>query len=239
MAYGLTVYGDGGQVQVDDVSPTLAFLAKGSITLDQEMRSTTTPVFSRAYINSQGAVASAAGGMLCAFRARDNDNPIGVWGINPSDGSTSFVGYSQFGGLPVVDWWMFGRAPAPPTGTYGLTVYDDAGRVTWSSDHRPMRIAAAKNDVTALSNPLQASAPGDYAIAVGKPLGGVRSGSETPINGQFDWLECRPLWAAPSSTGFGSATSRPVRRLSNGSYPTGWRESDIRASLLLVDVSGL
>lgn len=239
MAYGLTVYGDAGQVQVDDVSPTLVFLAKGSITLDQEMRSTSQPFFDRAFVSSQNVVAAADGGMLCAFRARDNDRPVGVWSFNLSGGTTAFVGYSPFGGVPVVDWWMFGRAPAPPPGSYGLTVYDDAGRVTWSSDHRPMRIVAAKNDVLVVQNAIQAPVAGDYAVAVGKPLGGVRSGTETPASGQFDWLESRPLWGAAQASGFAVPTVRPVRRLREPSYPTGWRENDIRASILLVDVAGL
>lgn len=237
MTYGLKIYGADGQVQVDDVSPTLVFLAKGSITLDHELTELgVAPGFDRAFVSSTGATANASGGILCAFRARDDNAPVGIWAGGVGD--TAFVGFGPFG-PPVVDWWMFGRAPPVAAGQYGLVVRDAAGRITWSAAHRPMRIVAAKNDVTVTNNTITGPAVGDYALAVGRPMGGVRSGSETSSGGMFAWLESRAMWGAGGATGFGAATCAPVRRLESPSYPTGWREDDIRASLLLVDVADL
>jgi hypothetical protein len=239
VAFGIQVIGDAGNVQVDQDFVTMAFLAKGSITLDQEQIVGVTPTLNDAWLSSTGAAASAAGGLLCAFRARDASRPVGVWSTSGSGSSTQFVGYSTSTNPPIVDWWIFGRPPVEST-QFGAEVYDASGARVWSSAGKPMKIAAAKNDVVLDTDGAISAGTGDYAVCVGYPLGGVRSGTETPISGgAFAWIEARAMWSTPTSTGFAKPSPYNARRLESFSYPTGWRSQDIRATVLLVDVAGL
>lgn len=232
--YGVTVRGAAGNELIGGSALTMAFLAKGSVTLDQEQAHYTAPYFDRAYLGSSPA--QAGGGMLCAFRPRFSDRPVGVWEFFPETGTTYFVGHSQDGSHPIVDWWMFGKPTAGATG-WGAEAYHN-GQVTWSSAYKPMEIAAVVNDGERVG--ISAGRTGDWAICVGLPSGAVRSGSETSSSGMFTWLETRLLWFPPTSTGFNAPTSWPVALGGpSGSYPTGWREGDMRATQLLVDVAGL
>ena len=237
--WGGVVFGDADNEQVSNLAVTMAFVGKGSITLNQHQAAFQTPTFDRAYLG--GSPAQAAGGMLCAFRPRFSDRPVGVWQFNPGDGTTYFVGYGPNGPVsgeyPVVDWWMFGR-PTKAAEGWGAEAYDDQGVVTWASAGRPMDIAAVTND--GLRTAIAADRSGDWAICVGLPAAAVRSGSETSSSGQFRWLETRLMWGAPNANGFAAPSSYPVAQGGpTGSYPTGWREGDMRATQLLVDVAGL
>ena len=235
--FGGRIFGDVSR-QVTDLAPTMAYLAKGSITLSVQERSTVAPVFQGAYTGGSQR-ATAPGAMLFAFRARLADCPVGVW--NNVGESMEFVGYNAVGTLPIVDWWAFGRKTVRSE-AWGAEAYLEDGRfdtrVAWSAAGRPMRVVASASDVL---NPgaLRAPVNGDYAICPFFPLGAVRSGSETSVSGEFAWLESRLMWPRVDANGFAAPAKNPVARRVNSSYPTGWREGDMRASMLLVDVSGL
>lgn len=255
MAFGIQALGVAGNVQIDQDHVSMSFLAKGSITLDQEIShsfSSSTggsggatwgpygPYFSDAFRSSTSASAGASGGMMTAFRARYATRPVGVLEYFAGGGTTRFVGYSPDATPPIVDWWTFGT-PAAETTQFGGVVYDASGARVWTTGGRPMRVVASKNDVVLSGDGAISAGAGDYAICVGKPLGGVRTGSETNIGaGATAWGEGRALWYPPTSTGFATPQLfQIVRRLESFSYPTGWRTGDIRATVLLVDVAGL
>lgn len=238
MPVGVEIINDSGRIIIDQNYLSLGFRAKGSITLNQEYSYSGSPGPTYTDVWRANPYAAATGGLLVAFRARYATRPVGVWAGGYGD--TEFVGYSPDSTPPIVDWWSFGTVPATGAGNVGLEVFDAAGTPTYVSNSKPMKVVTALNDVVVGGQSITGPA-GDYALCVGIPLGGVRTGSETSIGaGAYAWLEARPLWYPPTSTGFtGPEIFLPVDRKEHFSYPTGWRSGDIRASMLLVDVAGL
>ena len=241
MAWGAQLFGENGNPQIDNMGAiSMAYLGKGSITLNQQLQSNQAPSFNRAWRAASGGLISVAGARLYAFRARYDDRPVGVWTeFGSGDGRVvEFVGSGNADGtFPIVDWWAFGRPPAN-TETWGAVAWNDDGQRSWSSAGRPMRIAAYVND--GARQAINAAWAGNYAICVGYPMGAVRSGSETPAGpGVYRWLESRLMWGAPSSTGFAAPGSNAVLQAEANTYPTGRREGDMKATMLLVDVAGL
>ena len=244
MFTGMEIINDNGSIIIDQNYLSMSFLGKGSITLNQEYgysfgSGTYGPYFSDAWRASPGGYVSQAGAVMVAFRARYATRPVGVF-----DGgfdSTMFVGYSSDGTPPIVDYWFFGRGNATSVENVGLQVFDEVGQPTFISGLRSMKVVNALSDVVLQGQSLVGPAGGDYAIVVGEPFGGVRSGTETNIGaGAYAWGEVRPLWYPPTSTGFGPPTvDWIVERKESYSYPSGWRGGDIRGSMLLVDVAGL
>lgn len=237
--YGVRIFGDAGNPQVDNMGAiSMGFLGKGSVTLSEQLSAITAPVFSRAWVAPGSAVVTVSGARLYAFRARYGDRPVGVMEEQGGESrSVRFVGAGNNDGtFPIVDWWAFGRPPANAE-TYGVQAWNDNGLMSWSSAYRPMKIEAFTNDAPVSA--VDAGRAGDWAVCVGRPLGGVRSGSETSVSGQWRWLESRVMWGYPSSTGFASPSRNVVMQREGNNYPTGWRETDIKASILLVDVAGL
>lgn len=238
MGVGLEVINDSGSIIIDADYLSVQFIAKGSITLDQELSSGTNPTYTDAWKSSTDEAAGGTNAQLIAFRARDSGKPVGVlsggFGVNYT--INRFVGYST-GTAPIVDWWSFGKVAAP--GNYGLEVRDAASNVVYSSASPPMVIAAAQSGVNFSATAISAGT-GNYALCVGVPGLAVRNGSEVYSGGYYYWLETTPLWEPPTSTGFAAPTVvRAVGKTSNVNYPTGWRGGDMIGSMLLVDVTGL
>jgi len=237
--FGVQLFGNAGNPQVNNTgSVTAAFLAKGSKTLNQRQSSSTAPSYNNIWRASSDPFVTVPGARFYAFRARYNDRPVGVWDeIGGETRSVEFVASGlNDGTLPIVDWWAFGR-PAGNPETYGAWAKNDDGLMSWSSAGRPMKIEAFINDGNLAR--VDAGRAGDWAVCVGRPFGAVQSGSETSVSGAWRWLEARAMWGAPDSTGFGQPSRIAALQKDGNSYPTGWRLQDMKATILLVDVSGL
>lgn len=251
MPVGFESINDFGSVIIDADYYTQAFLAKGSQTLSQEYGQTTGPLpyFTDAWRHPDASIGGGyIGGTdvhLIAFRARDSARPVGILDCTTTgDGSgailstaVQFVGFSDTATAPIVDWWTFGK-PATASNV-GLEIFRSDGNRVYHSDHKPVNVAAAIQNASTMTA-IDAGSTGDYAISVGFPMEGIRSGSPTDQgSGVWAWLATRYLWGSPGSTGFAAPVTKPTARPTANFFPTGFSEGNVPHNMVLVNVAGL
>lgn len=122
---GLQIINDSGTFLVSDKNPTLAFVAKGSTTLNQPF--TSFEPNAQQYWRGTPALPSGHGASVLAVRSSGFFFP-------DFNGATPRYGSDVSG--TVIQWYMFAR-PQPTSGSgAGLQVFDEAGRCTYDSNQR-------------------------------------------------------------------------------------------------------
>lgn len=245
MPVGLQIIGDSGSIQIDQDFLNLQFLSKGSQVLNSRVSTMVDAGVStniknkvvNTWMNTNGVGAPPYGtDTFIAFRPKFSGRPVGV--AFSYGGIPVLVGYNA-SSAPEVDWWAFGRAPARSAGI-GLEVRNAAGQIVFSDEKQSMKVMAAQSNVPVVSaGSLSAGVSGTYAVCAGWPWPAVRSSDYEYNGGEFHFAEATCMWEPPTSTGFAAPQLYNSYARRQTSTPSGLDWSNMRSTMLLVDVAGL
>lgn len=143
MAYGLTCFNDDGYIQVTDEFRSFVFLSKGSVALSGTQWTTAYPDTILGS-NAQVSIADTFGfPPILALRC---DVPVQVYRTRLVGGNWVFDIVSEQGTRTnTVHWYAFGPCPNVQTESYGLTIRNASGQITYHSGYRPMIVKSFKD----------------------------------------------------------------------------------------------
>lgn len=162
MAYGFRIRTDSGITQIDDTFQNLAFITKGTVTMNQNGASNGN--HPSQYVVYGSLTVTGRDTPLIAIRS---GVPTGFRKIVNQGGGQWYYEFSfdgAYGASATVDWYLFDRPPA--TGGYGIRIKDASNREVFNSNNRYMRPKAFVTIPT--GQPTARTTPWDYT---GLPLG--------------------------------------------------------------------
>lgn len=130
MAYGFRVRTDSGIIQVDDNFHNLAYIAKGTVVMDQNGSST-----GLEWIRYGALALSGRDTPVLALRS---NVPVGYRRVENRGSGNWYYELcfdSLYGMSAAVDWYLFDR-PVPATSGWGIRIRNAAGAEVFNSNHR-------------------------------------------------------------------------------------------------------
>lgn len=122
-------WNDSGYTQIDSVYPNLRQVQSGQVFCDQAIPGDVNPLTRRYYRD----IALNADNPIVAFRCSSWCCSVGV-GFNGTNYTHRFYTENR----SWVDYWAFADAPAPITA--GMEVYNQAGKLVFTSKDRPAKV---------------------------------------------------------------------------------------------------
>jgi len=130
MAYGLRVFGDAGNVQLDETYRNFHLIGKGTAS---------TNTSSTQGDSSTGTV-TVTGCTIPILAVRCSTHGV-TYNVQSVSGSTwTFRVFASGAGFATFEWFCFDMVSQPPSGKWGLRVFNSAGQVTFDSNFKPMRV---------------------------------------------------------------------------------------------------
>lgn len=224
MPAGMTVYNDWGTVQIDENWATLAHRTTLTLNVDQAHEFT---------FSVRGSVSVIADSPMVCWRS---GAPVALARSSQGGGAWTFTFYSRTPTWVVL--YVFDR-PAFLPQNIGLEVFDAAGRKTFGSVGKPMKLRAAipvgpmtLSDITLADHPFvwDGLPAGTFAVGLSDPgMGLVQT-----YQGDYEFSATVQAGAVPRANG-ASVHWVPI----TGNIPGSGSDYFPPQTLLLVDVAGL
>ncbi|WP_186183740.1 hypothetical protein [Burkholderia gladioli] len=125
--FGIQVIGDSGYFQIDSTTVNLVYIGSGTLTLTTSTTSTATLTV---VAETPLMVINSPDGWAGVINCVQSGNSF----------TYTFAGSSATGGDFNFRWFLFDRQPNVSLSGYGLAVWNEAGRLVYSSAYRPLRI---------------------------------------------------------------------------------------------------
>lgn len=224
MEAGFIIYGDSGTVQIDDTYPNLALLKKGTATLTDT---------GNEFTQSRSALITVTG--ETPMIAWTSNFPVFLAMVSKSGSTYTFrlMSTNAYDGYSFT-YYVFDR-PVDSGSTSGVQVFDSAGRLTFDSGRKYLRVMGVGNHDINTSGTVS-SYPGTRTYAV--------TTMQATLYAPVTWVSVGATWtsvllfqgASTASNGytygplqvasaFGSSSQLP-------SYP-----SSIHGKIMLIDVT--
>lgn len=134
MSAGIQIFGDNGNVQIDQNYVNMVLVARNYVSVPGN----TTDV---GYGQGAVQVTVAAGAPIMCLDTFNNWMAVSGL-VNNGNGTWTFTINSGMGSTVNVAYYIYDLQPNIAPASVGLTVYNGSGRVVFSSDYEPMRLIA-------------------------------------------------------------------------------------------------
>ena len=165
MAFGATVYNDGGNIVIDPDFRNLVLRSKTSLTFVTTYQSSGRV---SGYVDRKTVSLTNAVNPLIAFKS---DQGVGLMGLSISGSTYTWTISANQDHTCTV--YIFDYAPTP-TSTLGMQVFDSSGNQVFNSDAKYMKVVdffttTYANVAGGWPAVIKTYSAGDYAVAVGFP----------------------------------------------------------------------